>query len=225
MYDHPAVRRNTVIMLGAATVFGLFALTGSIGRGAGIVLLVTFVVVMLSTARSTLQSRRLADPSTPLDWVLGLPSRLGMILAFIVGGSVMLPLGAERLVTSAVAIAANFQVPEAVIGLTVLAIGTSLPELTTVVLAAMERRSDVAIGAIIGSNTFNVLTIMGVTAALSAAPIEVSPRFLWLDIPVMLITSGVLAYFAWKVLPLRRRAGIAMLAAYATYLVTLLFVV
>lgn len=225
LHDDPAVRRNAMIMLASGFGFAAMALTGSITRGGGMALLGTFAVIMLLTARSTIQAKQDADPSTPLDWVLGLPSQLWMILAFILGGLIMLPLGADRLVSSAVSIAGRFGVPEAVVGLTVLAVGTSLPELSTTVLAALERRSDIAIGAIVGSNTFNVLTIMGLTATVSGQPIAVSPRFLVMDLPVMLLTSSVLAFYAWTARPLGRNAGVTMLLAYATYLGTLYFVV
>ena len=183
-----------------------------------VVLLAAFVVTMLATARSTLLAQQDVDLSTPLDWVLGLPSRPLTIAVFVLGGIIMLPLGAQLLVTSAVEIASAFDVPEPVIGLTVLAIGTSLPELTTTVLAALERRSDVAIGAIVGSNTFNILTIMGVTAVLSPEPILVSSRFVTLDVPVMLGSSLLLAIFVWMGRPVGRLAGGAMVLAYAGYL-------
>ncbi len=215
------IRRNLLIMLAASVGFGLIGLWGEIGNGAGIALLVAFVAIIAATARSTLSAKRGSDTSIPFDWVLGLPSQAGTISLFIATGVVMLPLGATRLVGSATAIAARFDVPEAVVGLTVLAIGTSLPELATTVIAALEKRSDVAIGAIIGSNTFNILAIMGVTATLAETPIEVSGRMLFLDIPVMLSASGVLAYFAWHRRPIRRGVGIAMLLVYLTYLGTL----
>ena len=181
--------------------------------------------MMAATARSTIQAREESDPSTPLDWILGIPSRMTVIVMFIVFGTAMLPLGANLLVDSAVEIAQRFAVPEAVIGLTVLAVGTSLPELTTTVLAAMEKRSDVAIGAIVGSNTFNILTIMGLTATISPAPIQVSSRMIFLDIPFMLVTSAALGLAAIRGRAVGRRAGISMLVAYAAYLTTLAVIV
>jgi cation:H+ antiporter len=224
-HDDPALRRNVWIMTGTLLGFAVLCAIGDIGRVAGIVLLSAFALIMLTTAGSTIRAKQDADTSTPLDWVLGLPSRPSMIAIFIVGGVVMLPLGAQRLVSAAIEIAASFDVPETVVGLTVLAIGTSLPELVTTILAALERRSDVAIGAIIGSNTFNILAIMGVTASLSLEPIEVTNRFLMFDVPVMLITSGLLALFAWKARPIGRTMGIGMLLAYVAYLGTLYAVV
>jgi len=225
IWEDSAVRRNLAIMVGSTLGFAALCAIGDIGRVAGLLLLASFAVIMASIARSTIRARKDADPSTPLDWVLGLPSSLRMIGVFLLSGVMMLPLGAMLLVDSAVAIASDYDVPEAVIGLSVLAIGTSLPELTTTVLAALERRSDVAIGAIIGSNTFNLLTIMGVTAVLSPVPIAVSDRFLLFDVPVMLLTSGVLALFVWKARSIGRVAGIAMVLAYVAYLGTLYVVV
>jgi cation:H+ antiporter len=224
-HDDPAVRRNAGLMIAAVGGFAVLAYVGDLSRAVGIGLLVAFGVMMVATVRSTVAEMKGGDTSTPLDWLLGIPSRLGTITLFIVAGVVMLPLGAQLLVDSAVTVAQRFDVPEAVIGLTVLAIGTSLPELTTTVLAAMEKRSDVAIGAIVGSNTFNVLAIMGVSATLSSTPIPVSARFLTMDVPVMLVTSGVLTLFAWRVRPIGRAGGIVMLLAYVAYLGTLYLVI
>lgn len=223
-HEDSAVRRNLMLMLGATGVFAVLSLTGQITRPAGIALFVGFVAIIVTTAASTLQHHDEVDTSTPLDWVLGLPDRFLLITLFILIGITMLPLGASRLVDSAVVIAARFEVPEAVVGLTVLAIGTSLPELVTTVLAARERRSDVAVGAIIGSNTFNILAIMGLTATLAPSPIVVSGRFMALDLPVMLISSGALAAFAWRGRLIGRRLGIGMLVAYVLYLGTLLVI-
>ena len=225
IWEDSAVRRNLAIMVGSTLGFAGLCAVGDIGRVAGLLLLATFGVVMAFTARSAIRARKDADPSTPLDWVLGLPTSLPMIGVFLFSGVIMLPMGAMLLVESAVAIASHYDVPDAVIGLSVLAIGTSLPELTITVLAALERRCDVAIGTIIGSNTFNLLTIMGVTALLSPNPIAVSDRFLLFDVPVMVLTSGVLALFVWKARPIGRVAGIAMVLAYVAYLGTLYVVV
>lgn len=221
VHDDSDVRRNAVVMIVSVSGFALLATTGGIGRGAGLVLLGAFAVTVAWQIRASVAAAQGADPTIPLDWVLGIPSRLGTISLFVAAGVVMLPLGAQLLVDSSVAIAEAFDVPETVVGLTIVAIGTSLPELTTTVLAARERRSDVAIGAIVGSNTFNVLAIMGVTALLSPAAIPVTARFLWLDVPMMIVTSGVFGVFAWRARPLGRAAGTVMLLAYVVYLGTL----
>lgn len=224
-HDDRQVGRNVGVMFAALLAFTAIAAMGPIGPRAGLLLLTGFVIVMATTVRSTVLDRQPVDVSTPLDWVLGIPTHISMISLFVVTGVVMLPLGAKLLVDAAVEIAVSFSVPETVVGLTVLAIGTSLPELTTTVLAAMERRSDVAIGAIVGSNTFNVLAIMGLTASLSPTPIVASDRLLWLDMPVMLATSGALGLAAWKIWPIGRPVGVAMLLAYVAYLGTLYILV
>lgn len=225
LHDERDVHRNLVLMGASLAAFTFFAATGPLDRLQGALLFGSFVVMIAATARSTIRARRDSDPSIPLDWILGIPSRMGLITVFLVLGIVWLPLGASLLVDSAVAIASELQVPETVVGLTVLAVGTSLPELTTTVLAAMEQRSDVAIGAIVGSNTFNILAIMGLTASISPEPITVSSRMLFLDIPVMLATSAILAFFVWRVRPVGRRGGVTLLVAYAMYLATLSIIV
>ncbi len=217
-HDDSALRRNLVIMMAATLGFTAVAALLPIDRVVGVLLLAAFALILATTAGSTIRDQQGLDPSTPLDWVLGLPSHAATIGVFLSVGIIMLPLGAQLLVSSAVTIAESFQVPEPVVGLTVLAIGTSLPELTTSVLAALERRSDVAIGAIVGSNTFNLLAIMGVTASLTPSPIEVSTRFLTLDVPVMFVSSALLAMFAWRGRPIGRAVGLGMLLAYAVYL-------
>lgn len=225
VHDDPALRRNVGFMIGAVALFGLLAGMNQFGRPAGILLLGVFSVLMVATAKSTVRAAEDRDPTTPLDWVLGIPHRLSLIAVFVVSGIVMLPLGAQRLVDSAVVIADRFSVPEAVVGLTILAIGTSLPELVTTVLAALEDRGDVAVGSIVGSNTFNVLAIMGVSATVSPSPIEASIRLQLFDVPVMLASSVLLGAFAWRARPIGRRLGATLVLAYVAYLVTLYVVV
>lgn len=216
--DGTAVRRNVIIMVLSVVGFAIMAVVNGLGQVGGAILLAAFLVIMGLTARSTLHEQRNADVSTPLEWVLGVPVRPVTIAIFIVFGIVALPLGAILLVDSAVDIAQSFNVSETVIGLTVLALGTSLPELTTAVLAALERRSDVAIGAIIGSNTFNILMIMGVAAALSPEPISISTRFMVFDVPVMLLSSAILAAFAWKGWEIGRITGALLVVSYVAYM-------
>ena len=223
--DDSAVRRNVGIMFVAVLIFSIMAGFGALDRTSGVVLLVLFAAVIATTAKSTVADAAGHEATTPLDWVLGLPQRLSLIGIFVLAGIVMLPLGAQRLVDSAVMIAERFSIPETVVGLTILAIGTSLPEVVTSVLAALEKRADVAVGAIVGSNTFNILAIMGLSAAVSPATIEVSTRLLLLDVPVMVAACLLFGLFAWRGRPITRPMGVVFLLAYATYLVTLYLVV
>jgi cation:H+ antiporter len=216
------VRRDAVIMMVTSLGFALMCILGGLTRWSGAFLLSGFAVVLGVTLRSTLQSYRESD-GTPLDWVLGIPSRPGMIILFLAAGLVGLPVGASLMVSAAVEIAGRMGVSETVIGLSIVAAGTSLPELATSVVAAVQRRTEVILGTIIGSNTFNILAIMGVGAAVSPAPIAISRRFMTLDLSVMLAASAVLTLFALLRRPLGRRAGMLLIAGYVGYL-ALLFI-
>lgn len=215
------VRRNGSIMLGVCFLFAALSLSGEVTRFEGIALLVGLVAVLGLTARTSIRAFGRADTTIPLDWVLGLPSSLGTILLFIGIGVVILPLGAGFLVEAAVDIAQEVGVSNTVVGLSVVAIGTSLPELTTAVLAALQRRSDVAIGTIIGSNTFNILAIMGVGATISPSPVQVSPHVMSFHLPIMVGVSAIPVLYAWSGKRIGRRAGIALLLGYVAYLWTL----
>lgn len=127
-----------------------------------------------------------------------------------------LMLGAGWLVDGAVSIARDAGISEAFIGLTIVAIGTSLPELATSLVAAFRRQSDIAIGNIVGSNIFNVLGILGVTAMV--APIPVAERFLTFDLPVMIAASALLTVLLLWRPAIGRGTGVLLLAGYALYL-------
>jgi len=140
-------------------------------------------------------------------------------LLFVIGGIAVLVLGADLLVKGAVSIARNFGVPDAVIGLSLVAVGTSLPELATSIVAAIRRHSDVVLGNVIGSNIFNILAILGLTTVI--APVEVSARFRDIDTPVMLAASVLLVALLFALKRIGRAWGIAMLVTYAAYMVYL----
>jgi cation:H+ antiporter len=215
-------RRSCTAMVVVCVVFaGLCALDRDVSRSEGVAMLTVLAVGFVLTLRGALRAQRGADLTTPIDWVLGLPSSLPIILFFIGTGLVVLPLGADFLVDAAVVIAARLGVPEVVVGLTVVALGTSLPEVATTIMAARRRRASMVVGTIAGSNLFNVLGIMGTAAVLSPGAIPVSGRFLALDLPVMVLTSVVLASFTWRRRPISGRSGAVLLGAYAVYVVVL----
>ena len=146
-----------------------------------------------------------ADPNMPY-W------RVGM---FLLLGLVGLPLGANLLVENATVIALTYGVSETVIGLTLVAVGTSLPELATTVMAALRKQADVALGNVIGSNMFNLLAIIGV--ATFFGPIPVDPQFLRFDLWVMLAASLLLAPFVFFKLDITRLWGIVLTLLYFAY--------
>lgn len=143
--------------------------------------------------------------------------RRGMLVsgAMLLGGLVLVVLGGRLLVDGAVALARALQMSEAVIGLTIVAIGTSMPEMITSVIAAFRRQMDVAIGNVLGSNIYNVLGIGGVTALV--APTGVPAEIARFDAPVMLAAAILLLVVARTGWRIGRREGAALLGLYALY--------
>ncbi|MEY4400557.1 MAG: hypothetical protein RL072_422 [Actinomycetota bacterium] len=147
-------------------------------------------------------------------------------LAFQVGlvivGLGLLVLGSQLLVNSATQIAESLGVSDLVIGLTIVAAGTSLPELATSVLAAMRGQRDIAVGNVVGSNIFNLLAVLGASAAVSTNGVSVNPEVIRLDFPVMLAATFVLLPICWNGFVVKKWEG-ALLAffyvAYVAYLV------
>jgi cation:H+ antiporter len=138
------------------------------------------------------------------------------ITGFIGFGMIALPLGADFVVNSGTSLAMQWGVSESVIGLSLVALGTSLPELSATVIAAYYRNSDVVLGNIIGSNLFNILAVLGVTLMVTNIP--VAPVFLTLDIWVMLGATVVLWLYAMRGISIGRVSGAFFLASYGVYL-------
>jgi cation:H+ antiporter len=143
--------------------------------------------------------------------------RIGVYLGL---GLIGLPLGADLLVDSSIAIATVYGVSETVIGLTLVAIGTSLPELATTVMAAIRKHADVALGNVIGSNMFNLLGIIGISSLVGPIPVE--PGLLRFDIWVMLAASLVLAPFVFLRWSMGGVVGVVFTALYLGYIAMLL---
>ncbi|NND23021.1 MAG: calcium/sodium antiporter [Silicimonas sp.] len=211
-------RKSYVVMLMVSVGFVALCFLGPITWVDGLVLLAVLAVILGDQAREALAHRRATaldeediegvDPDMPV-W---------KIAVFLILGLIGLPLGADILVDAALVIATNFGVSDSVIGLTLVAIGTSLPELATTVMAAIRRQADVALGNVIGSNVFNLLAIIGVASFFGSIPID--PAFLRFDLWVMLGASVLLAPFVFtKTLDMTRRWGVALSGAYVLYVV------
>lgn len=211
------VRRDSAIMLAVSLLFAAFSLSVPLHRGVALAFLVGLACVWALAARDA-QRDRSDEVQIPLDWVLGLPSRTWMILTFIALGAVGLPLGASLIVDSAVTIAETWGVSDAVVGLSVLAVSTSLPELATVVVAAMQKRTDVALGTLIGSNILNILAILGITGLASPVPVPIPSGFVVLHLPTMLLSAAAIVGFVWYRKPIGQRVGVGMVLAYIGYI-------
>lgn len=222
-YPGDSVRRDTAVMIGVSIFFILLSLKNALSQPAGAFLLFGLVLILIPTLREVAQAQKNAGGKPPPVSVLGLPTQRRYISTFIIVGIVGLPMGANLVVEGTVQIALGLGVSETVVGLSIVAFATSLPELATTVVAAYKRETEVAIGTIIGSNVFNLLAIMGVAAVASEFPIPVPRSFPYLDLPVMLAGALFIAAFVWLKKPIGRKAGIAFTTVYVAY-IALLFV-
>lgn len=135
-------------------------------------------------------------------------------IILLIAGFVMLVKGADWFVDGAASLASRLGIPQLVIGLTIVALGTSLPELVTSVTAARKGKADIAIGNTVGSNIFNILFVLGISALICDIPYAVSFR---IDAVIGLIAGALLWLFSIRKRELRRGGGVAMLVAYAVY--------
>lgn len=203
----------------AAIAFAVLCLTGTIDRLEGIALLAALAAYLMLTWRmekgqhtpSAELHRSEAHSVTAQPAATGLS--LNLLMAF--GGLAGILIGAHFLVGGATALARAAGVSDAVIGVTVVAVGTSLPELVTSVIAAAKRQTDIALGNILGSNLFNILGILGITAAVS--PLEIPPEIISLDIWVLLAATAFLIVFSLTGWRICRKEAALMLLAYAGY--------
>lgn len=138
-------------------------------------------------------------------------------LLFVVGGLALLVLGARWLVGSAVELATAWGVSEAVIGLTIVAAGTSLPEVMTSIIATIKGERDIAVGNVVGSNIFNILGVLGLSGMISPVPLEAAGQLASLDIPVMLAVAVLCLPLFFIGATLTRFEGLLFLVAYVGY--------
>lgn len=218
------LRRELPLMLAVTLICGFVLMDNSLSRLDGVLLLAAatgFILLMLKIAR---QAQREGNDSLTMEQLAELPQDssntvaiLWLVLAFII-----LPLSSKMIIDNATVIAHYFALSELVVGLTIIAIGTSLPELATTIAGALKGEDDMAIGNIIGSNIFNLVIVLGIPALLS--PGRIDPAAFQRDYWVMLAASILLS-----ALCLRRKhrighlAGALLLCGFIAYLAVLLF--
>ncbi|NEQ43403.1 MAG: calcium/sodium antiporter [Leptolyngbya sp. SIOISBB] len=185
------IRLDVPIMIGVTVLMLMFAIDGELGQFDGVVLLLGSVVY---TAFLVYQSRKEVNVEVQAEYAqeYASPEKRGWQVAiqnllFLLGGLTILVVGANLLVSGATSVAEAFGVSQLIIGLTIVAIGTSLPELATSLVACYRGERDIAVGNVVGSNIFNILTILGVTATFNGVP--VSNAAISFDIPVMLAVA------------------------------------
>ena len=209
------LKREFPFSIVAAALLLIFSLFGfgrlNIGRLEGLTLLVLFVLFVAIQVRDALKSRS-ENAEDPMEEVL---SPLKSIV-FVVIGCIMIIYGGNFVVDSASEIAANFGLSETLIGLTVVAFGTSLPELVTSIVASRKGENDLAIGIVVGSNIFNILMILGISTSIH--PVALQPSAVY-DCIILMVFSILVLFFCWSKKRLARGEGIFMIILYAIYTV------
>ncbi len=210
-----AVMRDGMLVIATAVLFAAAAFTGMIDRWMGVV----FVLGLAGYIAYTFRTDRANEEANGSDDVPTVSGNVLVEIVLIAGGLFLVIAGAGYLVEGAVTTARILEVPEEVIGLSLVAVGTSLPELATSIVAAARRQSEMALGNVLGSNIYNVLGIGGITALV--APIPVSDGVRFFDIPVMVAVSVGLVLVVATGQRVNRWEGFLLLGLYGVYLVML----
>lgn len=214
-----ALRRDGTVMLAATALCVVAVFLGELGRLAGTFLILCLAVYLIATL--LIEQRAKHSPAADVyeaeaEAIPGPETSLGTSLALTVIGLVITVFGARFLVSGAIDAAQAVGLSETVIGLTIVAIGTSMPELVTSVIAVRKGHGDVALGNVLGSNIFNILGILGTTALVH--PMVVPPEIIQLDVWVMAGTAMMAVWFAHTGKRVSRAEGVLLLACYAAYL-------
>lgn len=231
-----SIRLNAPMMAAAALALIVMAWDGVLGRAEGFVLLAgavayTVALIRLSRRESAATQREFAEeygadalmPASGATVLTGKLSR-GVWYGLVLGaGVVVTAIGADLLVAGAVDIARAFGVSDAFIGLTIVTFGTSSPELATTAVATLRNDRDVAVGNLIGSSSYNILVILGLTCLVAPAGIEVSRDILRFDLPLAAATALVCLPVFRSGQTVSRREGAMFVLAYLAYLASLLY--
>ncbi|MGI9399726.1 MAG: calcium/sodium antiporter [Rhizobiaceae bacterium] len=213
------IRRNMMVMLGFTVVFMGMVWEGGLERYDGAILLALLVLFIINQFQSARRHMRKNNAEVDYREDVGEPPKSAIIIAALLAfGVIALPAGAELTVTGATMIAQKMGISDEVIGLTIVAVGTSLPELATSVVAVWRKNASVALGNVVGSNILNIALIMGVTALI--VPVPIGDAVIYGEMWVMLATSVLLALFAHYRVTVGRRLGLAMTAAYIIFVIS-----
>ncbi len=213
------------VMIGVSAALFVAGIGGSISRLEGAI----FFLALIGYGVWTIRAGRREPPEVLEEYQNEFASakprtRWGLMLHMgqIVAGLALLSVGADWMVDGAVTIARFFGVSELMIGLTVVAVGTSLPEVAATVVASIRGEHNIAVGNIVGSNIFNILCVLGLAAAVSPEGLKISPEALAFDIPLMIVVAAACLPIFFTGHRIARWEGAAFLAYYAAYIAYLI---
>jgi len=220
------IRLDVPIMIGVSVLLFLMGLDGNLSRLEGTLLFagaVAYTVFLIYQSRQEQDAGVRAEYEQEYGGDRQSSLKIWMTnILLILGGLVLLVLGSQWLTTSSVAIARSLGISELVIGLTLVAAGTSLPELASSVIASLKGEQDIAVGNVIGSNIFNILVVLGLSAAFSTTGINVSPAALNFDIPFMIAVAIACLPIFFSGNRIARPEGILFLGYYVAYTIYLI---
>ncbi|OUM08799.1 conjugal transfer protein TraR [Pseudomonas syringae] len=205
------VRVDIPLMIGACLLAIGLSWSGEFSQFDGALLLTGLLVCLIIIIRQGGHTPRHGNAATTEK------PRTFTRIAMLVVGLLMLTAGGHLLVSASVVMAIHLGLSERIVGLTVIAIGTSLPALMTSLIAALRGERDIAVGNVIGSNLFNLLGVLGVTALVAPVPLTISPNALVFDLPVMLGVSLLCVPLFYSGYRIDRIEGLLLLALYLTY--------
>jgi cation:H+ antiporter len=214
------IRQEVPIMIGATLLLVLMLIDGQLGRVDGAVLLVllaAYITFLVRQSRAE-SAETQEEYATALERPAGWDSRLPVQILLIVAGLGLLVLGSHWMVEAAVAFARFLGVSDLIIGLTVIAIGTSLPEIAASIMAALRGERDIAVGNVVGSNTFNILGCLGLAGVVSRDGLIAAPAVLNFDLWVMVAVAAASLPVFVAGREIGRGKGLMFLAYYAAYL-------
>jgi cation:H+ antiporter len=216
------LRKEYPIMMGVMILFYVVALDGVISKIDGLILvlcLVLFMIYLVIDGRR--HARRVDDDdAAPVETSAAMNPVWKKVL-FLIGGIAFLAVGARLMVYSAVNIAESMGIEPVVVGLTIVAVGTSLPELAASLVSAVKQEADMSIGNVLGSNLLNVLFVVGLVALIR--PLQVDAASLSVHFPVMLGFSALLLPVAWTSYRISRFEGGLLLTAFLSYIIYLVY--
>jgi cation:H+ antiporter len=207
--------RDAAVMMTSALLFAALALSGTIERWQGVLMVAALIVFSLYAFAAERRRGKTEGPGELAEEFREVPQAAWLAALSVFGGLLAIIYGANLLVTGATTAARLLGVGEEVIGLTVVAVGTSLPELATAVVAAYRRNSDVALGNVIGANIYNLLAIIGLVSAVT--PVPIPGQILTFDLWFMLSVTALMLTLVVVQNGLRRWAGAFFLGAFAAY--------